>query len=390
MNPHADLVILGGGCAGLSLAMRLAELGPACPKTIILEARDSYTNDRSWCFWQDDDQRWARLILHRWPKMKISADGRSTTVNCGARPYAFLEAKAFYRHALDVIAQNPNIKLKIASPVLSQPRKSGSGWTIDTAKYNLTAKRVIDTRPDRAPVHGTAILWQSFMGHEIECDTAVFDPKRCDLMDFANGNKTDIRFTYVLPLSPTRALVETTIFGQIPVVANLISGELSAAVARLTGGHTFTILRSEHGILPMGTVQSAADTDPTFVKAGLMAGAARPSTGYAFQRIQRWADACVQRLVKDNVLVGHAPGSIVLRSMDQLFLSVLRARPETGPAMFFSLFDKVDPARIIRFLSDCGTLLDYAVVARALPVLPFLQEIPAAYMRTAKLREALR
>jgi lycopene beta-cyclase len=46
-----DLIILGGGCAGLSLARRLSELGEDCPQTVILESRSSYTDDRTWCFW---------------------------------------------------------------------------------------------------------------------------------------------------------------------------------------------------------------------------------------------------------------------------------------------------------------------------------------------------
>ena len=51
MKAADDLVILGGGCAGLSLAMRLAKLGEQCPQTIIVEPRERYVNDRTWGFW---------------------------------------------------------------------------------------------------------------------------------------------------------------------------------------------------------------------------------------------------------------------------------------------------------------------------------------------------
>ncbi len=51
MHSHVDLLILGGGCAGLSLASRLAEFGKDAPKVLIIEQRESYTNDRTWCFW---------------------------------------------------------------------------------------------------------------------------------------------------------------------------------------------------------------------------------------------------------------------------------------------------------------------------------------------------
>jgi hypothetical protein len=49
--------------------------------------------------------------------------------------------------------------------------------------------------------------------------------------------------------------------------------------------------------------------------------------------------------------------------------------------MFISLFEKTEPDRLIRFLSDRGTLHDYAVVAAALPAKPFICEIPKAIHR---------
>ena len=49
---QVDLIILGGGCAGLSLALNLAKQGSVCPNTLILEKREAYSNDRTWGFWQ--------------------------------------------------------------------------------------------------------------------------------------------------------------------------------------------------------------------------------------------------------------------------------------------------------------------------------------------------
>jgi lycopene beta-cyclase len=118
-------------------------------------------------------------------------------------------------------------------------------------------------------------------------------------------------------------------------------------------------------------------------------GGARASTGYAFQRIQRWADVCAKQLGEGKFPIGHEPDPLLLRGMDHLFLSVLHTRSAAAPVMFLSLFEKVDPARIIRFLSDGGTLLDRAIVASVLPVIPFMKEIPSAFLRSARLREAL-
>ena len=62
--------------------------------------------------------------------------------------------------------------------------------------------------------------------------------------------------------------------------------------------------------------------------------------------------------------------------MDRLFLHVLRAHPERGPELFLSMFRRVDPARIIRFLSDQATFLDHAAVIASLPVGLFVSQLP--------------
>ena len=55
-----------------------------------------------------------------------------------------------------------------------------------------------------------------------------------------------------------------------------------------------------------------------------------------------------------------------------------------APLLFMSLFERVDAQRVIRFLSDRGTLADYAAMVSALPSKPFLSQLfdlltPAAF-----------
>jgi len=389
VQSDADLIILGGGCAGLSLAMRLAELGPNCPRTLIIEERSHYTNDRTWCFWDDGSTRIRPLVQHRWQNMKIQAAGRSVTVNCGATPYQMLPSDAFYAAAIERIAENERIQLLMDASVLAPSYKREGKWPIETSQGLYRASMVIDTRPVKKASRGAAILWQSFYGREIECEDAVFNPTCTDLMNFDDGNATNIRFSYVLPVSPYRALIETTVFGPDPLGQPALSSDLSTAVARYVNGVGFRILREENGVLPMGTATAKANPDVTYVRAGVNWGGARASTGYAFQRIQRWADVCAKQLGEGKFPIGHEPDPLLLRGMDHLFLSVLHTRSAAAPAMFLSMFEKVDPARIIRFLSDGGTLLDRAIVASVLPVIPFMKEIPSAFLRSARLREAL-
>jgi lycopene beta-cyclase len=122
-------------------------------------------------------------------------------------------------------------------------------------------------------------------------------------------------------------------------------------------------------------VVKPAQQHSSYVRVGLTAGAARPATGYAFQRIQRWAFACKQSLQKNGLPIGHQPDSFVIRQMDAIFLNVLRLHPALGPELFMRLFSKVSSEKLIRFLSDQGRVSDYLAVILSLP--------PGLFMKSA-------
>lgn len=382
-----DLVIIGGGCAGLSLSVALAAQGQQCPRTLVIEPRTDYTNDRTWCFWGDRSAPLPYPIQHRWQTMRVAQAGQSVSLDCGALPYHLLAAQDFYAAAQASIDQQPAIALRMGVSVVGAPSRSGDHWTIRTSAGPVMGRSVVDTRPTQLPRPDDSVLWQSFYGQEIECSTPVFDPLALDLMDFLAPDVRHVPFVYVLPVTPTRALVEVTVFGATPLAPRELAARLEAAVAVRVGSASYTVLRSEHGILPMGLNEVPRSAHPSYVRAGVMAGGARPSTGYAFQRIQRWADDCAQALVNLGHPVGHRPDPWPLRLMDRIFLDVLRADPSRGGALFFSLFSRADPARVIRFLSGKAGVVDSLAVVAAMPVPPFVRAALALTRRRGRIRE---
>ena len=71
--------------------------------------------------------------------------------------------------------------------------------------------------------------------------------------------------------------------------------------------------------------------------------------------------------------------------MDRIFLDVLRADPSRGGSLFFSLFSRADPARVIRFLSGDGGLADGLAVVAAMPVPPFVRAALAMTRRRGRI-----
>lgn len=372
---ETDLLILGGGAAGLSLARRLAEQGETAPRTLVLESRAAYVDDRTWCFWTQPSARLPHLVRRRWAKVSLASRTERVVVDCAEFPYALLPSGGFYEESSGLIARSERVRLALGVRVLGEPRKVGGLWEADTSAGVRRARWVVDTRPPAVPAEGAAVLWQSFLGVEIESDGPVFDPAVAEIMHFTEGEAGQILFHYVLPLSPTRALLEVTAFSPAPAGPDVFRAELARLIRQRLGERPYRTRREEHGILPMGLPPPKPAADPTFVRAGLMAGGARASSGYAFQRIQRWAETCARSLAEGLGPRAHAPDGWILSRMDALFLQVLRRRPELAPILFLAMFRKVAPARLARFMSDQGTWLDDLAVIAALPPGPFLREL---------------
>ena len=380
MPTDIELLILGGGCAGLSLAMQLARFDERIPKTLILEQRSRYKNDRTWCFWGDEKTPFAALASHRWRAVSVANSDKTVRVECASSSYRMLASDHFYSAAVEALSKTSKIQLQMDSQLLSEPQFKDGRWHVQTSNGAFSSAMVVDTRPTAPVANDSALMWQSFLGQEIECLQPVFEPGCVELMSFSSASPDRIAFTYVLPLSSTRALIEFTVFAISRYSAQSLSADLTVAIEQRVQGAVFAVLRSEQGVLPMGlapaiTATSEYDNAPTYAHVGLFAGAARPATGYAFQRIQRWAEHCAARIAAGGLPLVHAKDPGLLARMDRLFLSVLQRQPQLAPQMFVDLFSRVDSQRVIRFLSDQARHSDYAAIVLALPFRPFLRQL---------------
>lgn len=381
MSNDYDLVIIGGGCAGLSLATCLSEHGESAPRTLVLEGRSQYTNDRTWCFWKLPSTQALHLVQSQWPAFRVASKECNVVVNCSSHPYCAVPADRFYRQALATIGQSLNISLSTGCPVIGPVQRAGNRWVIETPQGAFTASNVVDTRPVRAPQIGGSVLWQTFLGAEIEVEAALFTAGQVTLMDFAQTPRDRMVFTYVLPFSANRALVEVTEFSPTLLQPSHLQAFLTRAMKDITQGRPYRNLRTEAGTLPMGQAplpQSLSPVHPansSFVRAGVAHGGARACTGYAFQRIQHWASQCALALLETGHPIAHPRDAHTLAFLDQLFLRVLKEEPNRAPHLFTQLFSAAPTPSVLRFLGDCATPGDILQVVSALPPGPFLKAL---------------
>jgi lycopene beta-cyclase len=374
MAEWRELVILGGGLAGLSLAARLADM-PQLGRLCVIEPRRGYTDDRSFSFWAEDRSTWSSRAYHRWDEWQFAClGGESLTRRAAGWRYVYLRSKDVYDEALGRLSASPHIELRLGSRV-EQVLTAHGGFEVRTDSGSLRARHVVDTRPPPASRLLRSQMFQCFVGRELLLHDARLDPQKLELMTDMRSDAHGFVFSYVLPFSTDRVLVEATRFSSRPLDFDLLAADLDRLVAR-RGWQRATALRTEQAVLPMGLPPIADDERvPGVCYAGTTAGALRAASGYGFLRIQSWADQCAEALRQGFGPLGHTREPALQRWMDRLFLKVLAAYPERAPELFLRLARTVPGPSFVRFMSDKATPLDLFHVIGALPPGPFLSAL---------------
>lgn len=164
MTNHHDLIIIGGGCAGLSLAARLIRYGVDAPRTLVVDSRTSYTNDRTWCFWRLPGAAALDLVQYEWPSFRVAGGGREVAVDCSATPYCAIRGDRFYQSSLESMGGSERVRLVHSAPVYGAVGGGPGRWEVTTPAGSYTATAVVDTRPARAPGRGTRCCGRVFWG----------------------------------------------------------------------------------------------------------------------------------------------------------------------------------------------------------------------------------
>jgi lycopene beta-cyclase len=367
-----DLAIIGGGCAGLSLARDIALCGIGKNQVAVFEPRTAYENDRTWCFWSLENEVDDALISRRWNAWQFSKDGESVIQRSTKSPYCMVAGADFYADALAKIEDAEGVELHLGIQVKSIESSVG-GFKITTATGEFLTKRIVDTRPPVTPI---AQIYQAFEGVEIETTHAISDPEIAGLMTQMQSDDNGFGFDYILPLGSNQWLVEATVFSRDSSCGDGLSGKLQASLDRIIPGGDFRCLRREKGMIPMGYRLPEAAHDPNWVRAGTAGGAVRAASGYAYRRIQRWSLECAKGFTESGEVIGHPADSWAQRKMDSLFLKVLRNESELAPELFHRMACGISADAMARFMMDRASALDLLAVISAVPKMPFLRNLP--------------
>jgi lycopene beta-cyclase len=371
--PDADLIILGGGCAGLSLAARLAAQKNQL-RVVVIEPRARYEEDRTWCGWRIDPHFFSDCCVGEWRQWRIGTHDSSMLLGSDRYPYEMVRSSLFYEKAIGLIAASPESRLLQSARAVSVEDTSEAVVVALEDGRCLTASFVIDTRPEGLSELKHPWLWQNFVGYVVRVQPED-DSSRDEvpmLMEFQPSGTSVVQFMYVLPIHPGCFLCEWTRFSSERGEQEEIERELTTWLdGRFRAG--WVSHRRESGSLPMAPPQR--QPGGRIIAAGTRGGSMRASTGYAFHRIQRWAESCARSLLETGCPVAPERHRL-LEVMDQLFLEVLQQRSTSASDVLSRLFGSAPSDPLVRFLSGVPRGRDFWPVVRGLPWAKFIRAMP--------------
>jgi lycopene beta-cyclase len=378
--PNYDFVIAGGGLAGLSLAIQLIN-SPLRDRSILIVDRDTKTrNDRTWSYWSDRPTFFDGIACRTWDQLHLASWTGEMRVPLRRYRYRTIRGIDFYEYARRELAKHPKV-IWLHGKV--EAIEEGSGSACVVINHGRVAGRwVFDSTPRRAASVEDARYHQlklHFKGWEIETPRSAFDPSAATFLDFRTLQNGATCFFYMLPFDAHHALVEYTLFSNMPLLPREYEHALQTYLREVLKLDNYRITRQEGGVIPITDRPYARQVSERatgrVMSIGMQGGRIKPSTGFAFMRVQADSAAIVQSLLEHDQPFDIPEDSERYRLYDSLLLDIMEREPERIRLIFAALFKHNSIEHVLSFLDERASLAQNVRMIATLPPLPFLQAL---------------
>ena len=349
-----DYVIIGGGCAGLSLAYELEINNKLKEKSLaIIENRNQYKRDKTWSFWKVFDHNFEDCVIKSWNNFTINTTENFHELKSSEFQYQSIDSGKFYKKILSKLSGNSNI---VFFKNLNEIDSSNS----------IIFNSIFTGKLDKLK------LWQHFQGIEIETQENIFDDEIFNLMDFNCDQKNDVHFFYTLPFSKKRALIETTWLSNLKDESLMdYDLQLENYIKNNLGIKNYKINFTEKGAIPL--FHPSIKKDKKVINIGSAGGMTRLSTGYTFLNIQEHSRYLREHLEKiENKKIYHLGKKYEF--LDKIFLIVLKNNPRKMPKIFYKMFQN-SANTVIKFLSNKSNIFEDLKIISKMPKIMFLKAL---------------
>ncbi len=363
-----DFVFVGGGLAGLSLAYQLAHTLPFASMLVV--DRDAKTrNDRTWCFWANRPTIFDDIVYRSWDHLALKSKTFETTIDLADYSYRMIRGIDFYRFVRRELSRRGTVDFVQGHVDTIESDADGARVILGNASYH--GKWAFDSRfdPRRFESH-RARHWleQHFKGWVVETPADTFDPQTPTLFDFRTDQKNDFRFFYFLPFSARHALVEYVL-----LEPDNYDRALQSYLESVLGIRDYHIISHEGGVNPLTDYAFPRRTGPRVMAIGTSGGRVKPTSGYAFLRIQKDSAAIVDSLVHNGHPFDVPADSSYYRLCDSLMLQLMHRHADIMVPLFVDLFKHNPIRRVLRFLDETAAPWENVALMASLPPAPFLK-----------------
>ncbi|MFI6348186.1 lycopene cyclase family protein [Streptomyces sp. NPDC050560] len=360
----ADVVVVGAGAAGLSLARRLAATrgpGGRVPSIVVVEPPPGAATSppRTWCFWERAAGDLDAFVSASWERLCVRDPGGRTLTGTTPYPYRMIRSADYLPAVARELASAAHVRRLTGTVTRVAELPCGgrvTGVDAHGAAFAVEGRWVFDSRPPRRLPPARTTLFQHFRGWFVETAADRFEPGVAELMDFRTPQPArGLSFAYVLPFSKRRALVEYTEFSPRPSDRAAHERALDHYTRHIRPLGAFTVTAAEQGAIPMTDAQLSRGQGASVFAIGTAGGATRPATGYTFATVQRQSAAIADAWRRGHRPVPPRPHKRRHLAMDAAWLRALDRGRIDGPAFFTGLFAHNPLPRVLRFLDGAST-----------------------------------
>ena len=404
-------IIAGGGMAGLSLAFYLNKSTLRDKKILIIDREEKNVNDHTWCFWETGVSLFEEIIFRKWKEVWFhGTENFSQFLDLQEYTYKMIRGIDFYEYIISILKQNPSVTFLQANiEGIESSKKTeihGKDWaafrsraTVKTNKGNFVASELVFDSSFRSNYNNPKQhnMLQHFKGWVIETVKPAFKVNEPTLFDFRIEQKDELRFVYVLPYSETKALIEFTIFSD-----NLISQEEYEFYLKKYIEETikvgdyqiredeYQISETEFGVIPMSDEKHEVSPMDKVIRIGTSGGYVKASTGYTFQRSQRFLQNLVKELEKCSVenIGTHSLTTDKEENknfsngmkfnrwkgfLDTVLLNVMLNHRAPQDKIFTSFFKYNKASQVLKFLDEDTSIFEDILFINTVPKPPFIK-----------------
>lgn len=381
--PVPRVAIIGGGAAGLSLALCLAQQNVAA-RIVVFERRPDAVAQRRWSFFSAAPTPYEAAVERTWTRVATDGDlGGSATL-------AVFRYQTLRGAALRALVATAAPEVEWVEADVDELREDEGGVRVvaQNRAHPDVFSFVFDARPESAMVRrrpGAPQLVQSFAGATVVCEDARFDPDVITLFDFRVTRPGRFVFGYLLPLDARRAICDI-----VETAAGLVEMAplLDEYLAVVTGGAPHRREREERGATWLCGDEPIRRASPRVLRIGIAGGRIQPSSGYGFLRAYDDALAITRSLLRHGHPFDLPRARWRDRFLDRVLLEAMAAHPEQMPAVFAQMMTRNPPDRVFTLLAERASLWSIAQLASTLPKGLFLRAAWRSMRRGLGTRQA--